>query len=104
MNKQIQSNLAGAIIYLGSLSAAFALPRITTQPTDQSVSLGANVTNLVSATTGAPPLSYQWRFNDVEIAGAIKRTLILTNVLVANAGHYSVVVTDGSGSTNSRMA
>jgi hypothetical protein len=104
MNKQIQSNLTAAIIYLGALSAAFAQPRITTQPTDQSVSLGANVTNLVSATTGAPPLSYQWRFNDGAIGGAIKRSLIVTNVQLANAGGYSVVVTDGSGSVTSRVA
>jgi hypothetical protein len=104
MNKQIQCKVAAILTYLLAVSAAFAQPRITTQPTDRSVSLGANVTNLVSASSSAPPLSYQWRFNNAEIAGATKRTLILTNVQLAHAGGYSVVVTNLSGSVTSLVA
>jgi hypothetical protein len=103
MNKQIQSNLAAAIIYLGALSAAFALPRITTQPVDQFASLGPDVTFFVFA-SGIAPLSYQWRFNDTEIAGATKRTLVVPNIQLANAGSYTIVVTDTSGSVTSRVA
>ncbi len=98
------SLIVATILISGGIGQTFALPRITTQPSDQSVSLGAPVTNLVSASSSAPPISYQWRFNDVEIAGAIKRTLVLTNVQSANAGGYSVVVTDTSGSTTSQVA
>jgi hypothetical protein len=103
MNKQIQCKLAAGITYLLAVSAALAQPRFTTQPTHHSVSLGANVTNFVFA-SGVAPLSYQWRFNDAEIAGAIKRTLILTNVQLANAGDYTIVVTNNSGSVTSRVA
>lgn len=88
----------------GGFRPALALPRITTQPSDQSVSLGAIVTNLVAASSAAPPLSYQWRFNDAEVSGASKRAFILTNVLVSNGGGYSVVVADSSGSVTSRVA
>jgi hypothetical protein len=101
---KIQSVLAIVLICCGGFGQAFALPRIITQPSDQSVSLGAIVTNLVSASTSAPPLSYQWHFNGAEIAGATKRTLILTNVLAGNAGGYSVVMIDSSGSLTSRVA
>jgi hypothetical protein len=103
MNKQIQCKLAAVVTYLLAASAAFAQPRITTQPKDRSVSLGAIVTNFVFA-SGVAPLSYQWRFNDAEIAGATKRTLILTNVQLANAGDYTIVVTNNSGSVTSRVA
>jgi len=103
MNKHIRCKLAAVLSYLLVISTAFAQPRITTQATDQSVSPGANVTNFVFA-SGVAPLSYQWRFNDAEIAGATKRTLVLTNIQVANAGGYSVVVTNISGSVTSRVA
>src|SRR5258705_9173462 len=103
MNKQIQCKLAAVLTYCVAVSAAFAQPRITTQPTDRSVSLGAIVTNFVFA-SGVAPLSYQWRFKDAEIAGATKRTLILTNVQLANACGYTIVVTNISGSVTSRVA
>jgi hypothetical protein len=104
MNRRIQGNIGAVAIYLGTLGTAFSQPHITTQPTDQSVSLGAKVTHLVAGTTLAPPLSYQWRFNDAEIIGATARTLILTNIQVVSAGGYSVVVTDSSGSVTSLVA
>jgi hypothetical protein len=91
------------LIWWGGFREAFALPRITTQPANQSVSLGANVTTFVFA-AGLAPISYQWRFNDAEIASAVTRTLILTNAQLINAGGYSVVVTDTSGSVTSLVA
>ncbi len=103
MNRRIQCNIAAVVVCLGHLAAAVAQPHFTTQPTDQSVSLGATVTEQVSA-TGVAPLSYRWRFNDAEIPGEIKRTLILTNIQSVCAGGYSVVVTDAAGSLTSRVA
>jgi hypothetical protein len=103
MDTRIQSNIAVILIWLGTSGAAFALPVFTTQPKDASVSLGANLTIQVFA-SGIAPLSYQWHFNDAEIAREIKRTLILTNIQVVSAGGYSVVVTDSSGSVTSLVA
>jgi FG-GAP-like repeat/Immunoglobulin I-set domain len=102
MNTRIQRNIAAVLICLGTSGAAFALG-ITTQPKDASVSLGANLTIQVFA-SGIDPLSYQWHFNEAEIAGATKRTLVLTNVQVVSAGDYSAVVTDSSGSVTSLVA
>ena len=94
---------AALLIFLVAVSAAFAQPKIPTQPLSQSVSLGANATFFILA-SGVAPLSYQWRSNDVEMAAATKRTLILTNVQVAYAGDYTIVVTNLSGSVTSRVA
>ena len=85
-------------------TTAIAQPTITTQPKSQSVSLGANVTFSVRASSAAP-LSYQWRFNGAEIAGAVTNGLSLANVSVSAAGEYLAVVSDASGlSSTSRVA
>ncbi|MBI5770411.1 MAG: M36 family metallopeptidase [Verrucomicrobia bacterium] len=75
-------------------------PTITTAPAGQNVNAGANVTFSVAA-TAIPAPSFQWNFNGVPIAGATQATLSLTNVQVAQAGSYSVTVTNGFGSVTS---
>jgi hypothetical protein len=79
---------------LASRFHGFAQPLITMQPQSRSVSLGANVSFSVSA-SGIEPFSYQWQRNDVALAGETNATLTLTNVQVAQAGSYTVVVSDG---------
>ena len=80
-----------------------ASPSIVTQPTSQSVLPGANVTLSVVA-NGTAPLSYQWRFNGSALAGATSSTLALNNVSATQAGMYSVVVANTSGSVTSTNA
>ncbi|MCL4181282.1 MAG: hypothetical protein KJ072_26525, partial [Verrucomicrobia bacterium] len=53
---------------------------------------------LHAAATGGQPLSYQWRFNGMQIVGATRATLALTNVQPDQAGDYSVVVSNPLGS------
>ncbi|MBE7504610.1 MAG: VCBS repeat-containing protein, partial [Verrucomicrobiales bacterium] len=88
---------------------ALAQPEIKTQPADTSVSLGATAQLTVSVYTTAPPLTYQWWFNDTALdpvanPSAARARLSLTNVTLGNAGSYSVVISDASGSIKSRMA
>lgn len=78
-------------------------PVITTQPIDPSVVAGSDVAFSVVA-AGAEPLSYQWQLNDVAIAGEIGATLKLGNVQAANAGDYTVTVTNPNGSVKSIVA
>ncbi len=80
-----------------------AQPLVTSQPTNNSVSLGARVTLQVTA-TGAAPLAYQWRFNEATLANATNRTLILTEITAAHAGDYVVTITNLSGTVTSRVA
>src|SRR5207245_2323131 len=78
--------------------------KISVHPKDQSVSLGANVTFSVSV-SGTAPFAYQWRSNSVDIPGATKSTLTVTNVSPANSGQrYSVRVNNALGFSVSQEA
>ena len=59
---------------------------------------GDTVTFSVSALGGN--LTYQWSDGATQILGATNATLTLTNVSVASAGTYSVLVTNSLGRTN----
>ena len=80
-----------------------ASPVITAQPASQSVGVGSNTVFTVTA-TGTAPLSYQWRFNGGAIAGASNTSLPLSNVQPADAGSYTVVVSNSAGSATSAVA
>ena len=74
---------------------------ITTQPQAVTTCLQQNATFTVVATGGAG-LTYQWRKDGNNIAGATSATYIVTNVTAASAGNYSVVVTGpGTGACGS---
>jgi hypothetical protein len=88
---------------IAATSTGLAEPYFTQQPTNQSVSLGANVTFLVSG-SGTPPLLYQWRLETMNLANASDPSLTLTNVQLTNAGNYTVVLTDSSSSVTSKVA
>ncbi len=75
-------------------------PSITSQPTNQTVTVGGTASFSVTV-SGTPPLSYQWSFNTTNIVGATNTTLTLTNVQMTQAGNYAVLVTNAYGSTNS---
>ncbi|MBI3416172.1 MAG: VCBS repeat-containing protein [Verrucomicrobia bacterium] len=70
-----------------------------------SVSLGATARLTVKiAPTSTTILGRQWQFNGAAIAGATNGTLSLTNVTLANAGNYSVVLTHPDGTFVSNPA
>ena len=54
-------------------------PRITTEPANQTVEPGADVTFTVVA-TGSPEPAYLWRKNNVTIAGATSASLTLREI------------------------
>ena len=76
---------------------------ITTQPRDQTVVVGANVTFSVSA-TGQPPFTYQWRKDGTNLIGSVSSSLALNNVALNQSGLYSVAVTDAAGTMSSSPA
>ena len=78
-------------------------PNISPQPTNQTVAAGSDATFQISA-TGTAPLSYQWRFENVPLAGRTTNTLTLTNAQAANAGNYTLVVTNVLGAATSQVA
>jgi sialate O-acetylesterase len=81
-----------------SVNQAVAGPSITSQPASTSVAAGANATLGVTAT--GSNLTYLWRQDEAPITatnvtGIQSATLAITGATSANAGIYSVVVSDG---------
>ena len=75
-------------------------PAIVSSSQNQTVTNGANVTFSVNA-TGTPPLAYQWQLNNMNLPGATSSNLTLTAVTFAQAGFYTVVITNVLGSAGS---
>ena len=72
---------------------ALSIPSIVTQPLGQTIRSGGNATLSVVA-SGAQPIRYQWRLNGVTITGATNANYTISNLQSANAGAYTVVVSN----------
>jgi hypothetical protein len=70
-------------------------PLLTRQPGNV-IAIAGRTATFTAAATGTPAPSYQWRKDGVAIAGATEATLTLTNVTTAQAGAYSVVITNAA--------
>jgi len=71
-------------------------PFINSQPANLTATVnGAAIFNV--AATGTQPLDYQWSFDGTNISGATNSTLILSEVQFAQAGNYSVLVSNVVG-------
>jgi GH25 family lysozyme M1 (1,4-beta-N-acetylmuramidase) len=70
---------------------------LTTQMTNVTVNAGDTAALNVNA-GGSGSLSYQWQFEKANIAGATNSTYTITNAQLANAGPYSVLITNSVGS------
>jgi hypothetical protein len=95
-------------------SAAVALtvilpPAITSQPAPQTQAVGGNATFSVSA-SGSAPLNYFWLKNNAAIANGTKYSgvnssaLTVATVATADAGNFSVIVSNLAGSVTSAAA
>jgi hypothetical protein len=78
-------------------------PQITGQPLQQIIEPGQDATFSV-VVADAFGVTFQWRFNNANIPGATGDSLVLNNVGAANAGNYSVVVTNSAGTVTSAQA
>jgi hypothetical protein len=78
-------------------------PSILTQPVPATnyVSLASTFSAIVS---GTPPLSYQWSKGGTDIPGATLASLSLRPIALADAGSYSVRITNISGAVTSTPA
>ncbi len=104
-NRALSTNEIQSIYNAGSAGKCVVVvpPLITTQPQNKTVVVGESATFNVTA-TGTQPLSYQWRMGGTNIAGATASSLVLTNVQFANAGTYSVVVSNVADTATSSNA
>jgi len=81
-------------------------PVIAQQPLASETLLAGATLNASVSALGNPPLVYSWFYdNDANpISISTSPTLTLTNLQAANAGSYSVVVTNAYGSVTSSVA
>jgi hypothetical protein len=87
-----------------TVNAAAVAPTITTQPANQTVTVGQTATFSVTA-TGTAPLSYQWQKNSANISGATAATYTTpATALGDNGAKFDVVVSNAAGSQTSTMA
>ena len=91
---------------LGYATATFvtpaSAPEIVVQPVAQSVIETEPVSLSVSA-NGTAPLAYQWRKDGSAISGATNNLYSIASVALADAGNFSVVVTNSAGSVTSSV-
>jgi hypothetical protein len=99
----VVSNIAGTATSTDALLTVNVAPAITTQPQDQNVNQTSNAVFSVVA-TGTPAPAYQWRFNSTPISGATASSYTVANAQPANAGSYSVVVSNIAGIVSSADA
>jgi len=78
-------------------------PVITSHPQSISVAQGDSAVFIVSA-SGSPQLKYQWRKNGTSIPGAKSKKYKIPAVTPADAGNYSVRVTNSVGNVISNNA
>jgi plastocyanin len=97
------TNIVGSVTSKAATLTVDSAPVITTQPASQTVVAGTNVTFTVVA-TGLPAPTYQWFLNGAAVSGATKASLTINNTKAANAGSYTVAVTNTLGSATSNGA
>jgi plastocyanin len=90
----VTSQIATSNQAILKVNPAPVAPSITVQPQAITTLAGDTVTFSVTA-TGTAPLSYLWFKDGAAVIGAISPICTLSNVQPANAGTYSVTVSNG---------
>src|ERR1035437_6245268 len=102
----VVNNLAGsatssnAVLTLNTNAIA---PSFVTSPASIITLVGGAV-SFSAAASGTAPIYYQWQKNSSPLAGATGNTLNLTNVQNADAGSYSLIVSNNVGTATSSAA
>ena len=87
-----------------TVTPAPVAPTITTQPTNQTVTVGQTATFTVVA-SGTAPLSYQWQKNSVNISGATSSSYTTPATTTSDSGStFIVVVSNSAGTATSNAA
>ncbi len=88
---------------VATLTVVVVPPEVTSPPQDATIFCGQQATFQVTAFS-RNPLSYQWLYEGAPIPGATNTSLNLSNVMVSQAGRYSVLLVDQCASITSSVA
>lgn len=102
------ATIANGKVYVGTTNTVqvFGLgtPSITSEPQSVQAIPGTNATFSVTASSAAPPLSYQWFKDNTALLNQTNATLTVSNAQITDGGAYSVVVSDQAGRALSVIA
>ncbi len=96
--ENVASNVVSSVAVLRAVP-----PLIRVPPVSQPFNQGMETVFTVSA-SGSGLLTYQWKLNSVDIPGATSATYRITSAAVADAGDYTVLVSNPAGSVLSATA
>ncbi len=99
----IVSNAVGSISSTGATLSVNGPPGISTQPSNQTVTVGSPATFTVAAVSPVP-VTYQWRFYGTNLPGAVGASFSRSSALLEHAGPYDVVLANSFGTTESLVA
>jgi sugar lactone lactonase YvrE len=100
----VVSNSLGVVVSSNAVvTVSTAPPMITAQPQSQTADGGSTVSFQVTA-LGSLPLSYQWRKDGINLAGANGATYSIVRAQTSDAGSYTVVVANLLGTVTSTVA
>jgi len=102
----VVSNSVGSVMSSAAtltVNAAAVAPSITTQPQSVTVTVGGSASFTVTA-SGTAPMSYQWRKGGTAIAGATSSNYTIPSSQTPDAGSFTVVVSNSTGSVTSAAA
>ena len=102
----VVANSAGSATSVNAIltvNPAPAAPSITAQPADQTVTAGQTASFSVAA-SGTAPLSYFWRKGTTVVQSGASATLNIASAQAADAGGYSVIVSNAVGTATSLNA
>ncbi len=91
------TNIGGTSVSDTVNVAVRAAVQIVGQPSSTAACIGDPLTLQVDA-SGAAPLTYQWRFNGTDIAGATSPSIAINPLSFGDAGSYTVIVSNACGS------
>jgi hypothetical protein len=95
--------MSDILMFLSMPASTNAPATVLAAPQNITVVVGSNATLSVVA-SGTAPLTYQWRFNGTNIAGATANSYTRTNAQFAHSGNYDVVVSNVWGVDTSSVA
>lgn len=79
------------------------LPAITSHPLGKGVNAGGTLTLSVAHSNATQPINYVWK-NGTTVVGGNSPTLVISPVSLADAGNYTVEITNGAGTATSNVA
>ena len=99
----LKSGVFNYVINVAAAAQTGSPPVFNTQPAPQSVNVGSSFT-LTAGAGGTPPPTYQWQKGGVAIAGATNASFTVASAQLADAGTYTVVATNATGTVTSTAA